>query len=69
MANPPQIVKHNFLFAFDLTTASADGSQTYRCSHCQAWTADPKTGPAALAVCSQRDRRTKQRREQKERRA
>jgi hypothetical protein len=66
---PPKEIRHNFLFAFDLTTASADGSQTFRCAHCGQWTADPETGPATLAVCPQSDRRRKARRERRERRA
>ena len=59
---PPKEIRHNFLFAFDLTSSSADGWQVFRCSHCGAWTEDRETGPAALAICPQRDRRRNQRR-------
>lgn len=65
---PPKEVRHNFVFAFDLTTASADGCKTFRCSYCGEWTADPETGPGILLVCPARNRRNAQRRARKDRR-
>jgi hypothetical protein len=57
----PAIVRHLFLFSFDLTEAAIDNRKVYRCRYCGTWTDDPER-IAAIQICSQRNRRQSQRR-------
>lgn len=58
----PEIVRHAFLFSFDLTSAAIDNRKVFKCKFCNIWTDDPETGIAAVQICTQRDRRRSQRR-------
>lgn len=61
----PEIVRHIFLFSFDLTSDSLDGEKCFRCRFCNAWTADSEI----IDICPQRNRRKNKRRSRGERRA
>jgi len=66
--NVPKEVLHLFAFHFELTATAANGGKCFKCTYCGVWTQHPETGPEALEVCPQRDRRSRENRRKGDRR-
>jgi hypothetical protein len=58
----PDVVRHNFLFAFDLTESAIDNRKVFRCKYCNRWTDNEQSQIAIMGICPQRERRREQRR-------
>ena len=57
----PEIVRHIFLFSFDLTAQNLNESKMMKCRFCGKFSDNIEESPANL-VCEQRDRRRGKRR-------